>query len=261
MSDLFQGQTMTEMFKFVSAGTAHTFKFNFQPDKVVFVNLSDWTATAAGKPISVWYRDETTAAHAYQQQVIDSAAGSSFNFIDLATNGFTVADLLGGQGTCHSTISAITAADPCVVTHPVMPLGREFQTNQIVRLTDLGQIGPGIPSHGMGELNNNRYKIVVLSPTTFSLKDVITGEPVDSAAFESYVSGGRITIESNVITLNNPQVDPYSAINPYHPNPYKYDPVTYQLTAGIGVMGSDGDNFIIEVYKFGQVTDLGDLVV
>lgn len=256
MSDLFLGQTCTEFYKFISAGTAHTFRFNFQPDKVVFNNLSDWTATAGGRPVSVWFRDQTVAAHASQQQVIDSAAGASFNFLDTATNGFTVADLPGGQATSHATISGITQADPGVVTHSAYT----FQTNQIVRLTDLGQVTP-VLNRGMGALNNNRYRIVVLSATTFSLKDVITGEPIDTASMDAYVSGGRITLETHVISLNNPQVLPYSNANPYDPNPYQYDPVTYQLTAGTAVMGSDGDIFNIEVYKFGQVIDLGDLLV
>jgi len=255
MSDLHFGETCTELYKFISAGTAHTFRFNFQPDKVVFNNLSDWVATAAGLPISVWFRDQTGAGDAFQQVVIDSSAGASFNFKTEATNGFTVADLPGGQATSHATISGITQADPGVVTHSAY----EFQTNQIVRLTDLGQVTP-VLNRGMGALNNNRYRIVVLSSTTFSLKDPITGEPVDTTGFDAYVSGGRITLETHVISLNNPQVLPYSDINPYHPNPFKYDPITYQLTAGSAVMGSDGDIFNIEVYKFGQIIDLGDLL-
>lgn len=256
MSDLFQGQTMTEFYQFISAGTAHTFTFNFQPDKVVFNNLTKWTATAGGKPISVWFRGQTTAAHAFQEQVIDSAAAQSFNFLYTATNGFTVADTSGGQSTSHCTISGITAADPGVITHSAFT----FQTNQVVRLTDLGEVGPGVTSHGMGPLNNNRYRVVVLGATTFSLKDVVTGEPIDTSAFPAYVSGGRITLETHVIRLNNPQVTPYSNTSPYDPNPYQYDPVLYKLTAGTAVMGSDGDSFNIEVYKFGQVIDLGDLL-
>lgn len=254
MSDLFLGQTCTEAYKFISAGTAHTFRFNFQPDKVTFYNLSDWTATAAGKPISVWFRDQTTAAHAYQEQVIDSSAGASFNFLNTTTNGFTVADLPGGQATSHATISGITQADPCVVTHSAYT----FQNNQVVRFTNLGNCGA--VDHGMAELNNNRYKVTVLSPTTVSLKDVITGEPIDSTTFTAYVSGGIMTLETHVISLNNPQVLPYSNLNPYDPNPYQYDPITYQLTAGTAVMGSDGDVFLIEVFKYGQVIDLGDLL-
>lgn len=253
MSDLFLGQTCTEAYKFQSAAAAHTFTFNFQPDKVTFYNLTGWTSTAGKLPISVWFRDQTTAAHAYQEKVIDSAAAQSFNFVDQSTNGFTVADTSGGQATSHSTISGITQADPCVVTHSAYT----FQTNQIARFTDLGDCGN--VDHGMAQLNNNRYRIVVLSPTTFSLKDVISGEPVDSTAFTAYVSGGRITLETHVISLNNPQVSPYSNANPYDPNPYQYDPINYRLTAGTAVMGSDNDIFLIEVIKYGQITDLGDL--
>lgn len=254
MSDLFLGQTCTEFYKFISAGTAHTFTFNFQPDKVVFNNLTKWVATAAGFPISVWWRDQTGAGDAQQQVVIDSSGAGQFNFKTETTNGFTVADTSGGQATSHATISGITQADPCVVTHSAYT----FQTNQIVRFTDLGNIT--VVDHGMAQLNNNRYRIVVLSSTTFSLKDVVTGEPVDSTAYSAYVSGGRITLETHVITLNNPQVTPYSDSNPYLPNPFKYDPILYKLTAGSAVMASDGDVFNIEVYKFGQVIDLGDLL-
>lgn len=253
MSDLFLGQSMSEAFKFQSAGAAHTFTFNFQPDKVVFNNLTGWTSTAGKLPISVWFRDQTTAAHAFQHKVIDSAAASSFNFVDLSSNGFTVADTSGGQASMHATISGITAADPVVVTHSAYT----FQTNQIVRITDLGSDMP--TPRGMEQLNNNRYRIVVLSSTTFSLKDVITGEPVDGTSFTAYVSGGRIALESAVISLNNPQVSPYSNSSPYDPNPYSYSPVDYKLTVGTGVIGSDNDIFLVEVYKWGQITDLGDI--
>lgn len=254
MSDLFRGQTCTEAFKFISGGVAHTFTFNFQPDKVTFYNLTDWTATAGNLPVSVWFRDQTTTAHAFQQQVIDSAAGSSFNFLDTSTNGFTVADTSGGQASSFANISAISQADPCVVTTSA---AHGFQTNQIVRITDLGS---DIPTpRGMDQLNNNRYRIVVLTTTTFSLKDPVSDEAVDSTSYTAYVTGGRVTLESHVLTLNNPQVTPYSSSNPYNPNPYEYDPVEYKLTAGTSVMGADGDEFLIEVFKYGQVTDLGDI--
>jgi hypothetical protein len=255
MSDLFLGQSCSELYRFISAGTEHTFSFGFQPDKVVFNNLSASVATADGIPVSTWWRDFTLPGDAIQQVVIDSAAAASFNFKTITTNGFTVADTAGGQGSMHANITAISQADPCVITHSAYT----FQTNQIVRITDLGSDMP-VP-HGMDQLNNKRFKIVVLSATTFSLKDVISGEPIDSSAYTAYVSGGKITLESAVISLNNPQVSPYSDTNPYNPNPFKYDPITYQLTAGTAVMGSDGNEFRIEVYKFGKYVDLGDLLV
>lgn len=258
MADLHQGQTMTESFQFISAGTAHTFDFGFQPDKVVFYNLSQWAATAANLPISMWWRDQTVDGLSYQQKVIDTAAAQSFNFIATAGNGFTVADTAGGQATSQCTVVGITATDPVVVEHSAFT----FQTNQIVRLTDLGQVSDaGTPlNRGMGQINNKRYAIVVIDSTHFSLKDVITGEPIDGTAFTAWVSGGRICLETHVISLNNPQTTPYSNLNPYDPNPFAYDPITYRLTVGIQVMGNDGNRFVIEAYKFGQVTDLGDLL-
>jgi len=204
--------------------------------------------------MSVWFRDQTGTGDAQQMVVIDSSAGASFNFKTETTDGFTVADTSGGQTSMHATISGITAADPVVVTHSTYT----FQTNQIVRITDLGSDMP--TARGMDQLNNNRYRIVVLSATTFSLKDVITGEPVDGTSFTAYVSGGRIALETAVISLNNPQVTPYSNASPYDPNPFQYDPISYRLTAGTAVMASDGDVFLIEAYKWGTFTDLGDLL-
>ncbi len=257
MADLFLGQTCTEAYQFISAGTAHTFTFSWQPDKVVYNNLSDWTATANGFPVSVWFRDQTTTAHAFQQQVIDSSAGASFNFLDTTTNGFTVADTAGGVASYFKLIAGVTQADPCVIA-TTTPHG--YQTDQQVRITDLGNVGPGIAARGMDQLNNNQYIITVIDSTHFSLRDVITDEPIDSTSFTAWVAGGRVNMVSRVISLNNPQVYPYDVV-PYIPTPFAYDPVEYKLTAGTAVMGSDGDVFLIEVYKWGQLVDLGDLLV
>jgi len=244
---------MSEAFQFVSAAAAHTFTFNFQPDKVVFNNLTAWTSTAGKLPISVWFRSQTTAAHAFQHKVIDSAAAQSFNFVDLSSNGFTVADTDGGVPAFRASISAVSKADPCVVTTSA---AHGFQDEQIVRITDLGDVG--VSNRGMGQLDGNRYRITVTASTTFSLKDPVTDEPIDSTDYTTWVAGGRCTVESRVISLNNPQVYPYAS-TPYTPNPFLYDPVTYKLTAGTSVMGSDNDVFLIEVYKWGQIEDLGDL--
>ncbi|MDP2652176.1 MAG: hypothetical protein Q8O94_03500 [bacterium] len=255
MSDLFEGQTMTEAYRFVSAGTAHTFTFNFQPDKVVFNNLSEWEQTAGNLPVSVWFRDQTTAAHAFQQQTIDSAAGSSFSFLDTAADGFTVADTEGGVAAFRSLISAVTAADPVVVTTTA---AHGLQTNQVVRITDLGS---GMPTpRGMDQINNLRFKIVVIDATSFSLKDPVTGEPIDGTNYTAWVAGGRVVVETRVLQLNNPQVTPYD-VTPYVPNPFEYLSIEYKLTAGVAVMGDDGDEFLIEVYKWGHYYNLNDLLV
>jgi len=238
MSDLFEGQTMTEAYKFISAGAAHTFTFNFQPDKVTFYNLTDWTGTAAGLPISVWFRDLTTDTDAYQQQVIDSSAGASFNFVLEGTNGFTVANTTGGQAETRTVITAITAANPCVVT----AVAHGLQTGQLVRITDLGADMP--TARGMDELNGNRYAVTVLTADTFSLQDAITGEDINSTAFVAYVIGGSVNLITHTLDYSTQ---------------FAYDPIEYKLTAGTAVMGTNDDQFLIEVVKYGRVVELGDL--
>lgn len=255
MADLFMGQTMTESFQFISAGTAHTFLFNFPPDKVTFYNLSDWTGSAGGKPVSVWFRDQTTTAHAFQQQVIvDNGVATAYNFLDTSSNGFTDASSDGGPVSYKKSISAISQANPCVVTTST---AHGYQTNQQVIITDLGDVG--VTDRGMGELDGNTYGITVINSTTFSLYDISTGDPINSTSFTAYVTGGKVDMISRVISLNNPQQYPY-AVTPYSPTPFTWDAPTYSLTAGTSVMGSDGDVFLIECIKYGQVTNLGDLL-
>lgn len=250
MSDLFQGQTMTFGYTFVSAGTAHTFTFPFQVDRVTFYNYSKY-GTSNNFVQSTWFRGMPDG----DAMQIGVGTAPAAKIALETTNGFTVANLPGGAPAYRALISGITAANPVVVTTSA-PHG--FQTNQYARFTDLGDCG--VINRGMQQLDGNRYGIIVLSSTTFSLYDIITGLPLDGTNFEAYVSGGRVDIESRVISLNNPQQPPYQ-VTPYTPNPFVYNPVTYQLTAGTAVMGADGDIFYIDAIKFGTYTDLGDFLV
>jgi len=186
MTDLFEGRTMTEAFSLTSGGAAYTLTLGFQPDKVVVHNLTDWTGTAGGIPKSTWIRTLTTDTDSYQQVVIDSSAGASFNYTFEDTNGFTVANTSGGVAEYRTAITGVTQADPCVVT----AVGHGMATGWEVRITDLG---PEMPTaRGMDDLNNNRYSITVLTADTFSLQDVITGEDIDSSAYTAYVEGGSV---------------------------------------------------------------------
>ena len=242
MADLFLGQTCTEIYQFISAGTAHTFTFGFQPDKVVFNNLTKWTATAGTWPVSCWWRNQTAAADTQQMQVIDSAAGASFNFVHPGANGFTVANTTGGAPDYHTLIAGVSQAAICVVTTTA---SHGYATGEIVRITDLGSTMP--VARGMAQINNKRFKIVVTAVNTFQLYDVITGLAINSTAYTAWVAGGRVDLETRVI--------------PVYADPFVFDPITYRLTAGTAVMGADSDVFNIEVYKFGKFTDLGDLLV
>jgi len=94
-----------------------------------------------------------------------------------------------GQIPFRSNILGITNALPCVVTIDVNP---GYVTGNFVRLTDLNGAMP-IP-RGEDPLNNYRWKIVLTSPTTFSLRDPITNQDVDSTNFPPYVTGGSCNL-------------------------------------------------------------------
>ena len=254
MADLDLGQTRTKGWRLISGGAAYTLALPWQADKVVFNNITDWTGTAGNLPVSVWFRNETDAAEAYQQQVIDSAAGSSFNFLNPTTNGFTVADTSGGATDNERLISAVSQADPCVITTSAV---HGYQTDQIIRITDLGPLAP--TARGMDELNNIRARITVLNTTTFSLQDPMTDDNIDSTNFVTWVAGGRVNLETRVLALNHPQTGVYSPSNPYNPNAFIYDEITYQLTAGTDIMATDGDRFVITAIAYGEYEDLGDI--
>jgi hypothetical protein len=255
MPDFDANQSMSQRIHLISGGAAYDVQFKFQPDKVVVNNLTQWTNTAGNLPINTWFRGYTDAAESYQHQVVDTAAAQSWNFLNPTTNGFTGANTAGGQADAHATISGITQADPCVITHSAFT----FQNNQVVRLSDLGPVGENATDRGMDELDGNRYRITVLTATTFSLQDVLTGEDIDSSSFVAYVSGGQVTLVTHANALNYPQQSPYDGTSPYPSNPFTYDPVDYKLTLGSEVIGNDGDVLLIEAYKFGELTDLGDV--
>ncbi len=90
-----------------------------------------------------------------------------------------------GQIPRRSNVLGITNANPCVVTIDVNP---GYVTGDFVRLTDLNGAMPN--PRGEDPLNNYRWKITLLSDTTFSLKYPVTNLPVDSSNFTPYVEGG-----------------------------------------------------------------------
>lgn len=242
MSDLFEGQTMTYGAKFeFDTATAFSFTLPFQADKVMVYNYTSFGDTGA-EPVSVWYRG-MPAGDAMQWQRIIADGGSAPNLLLETTNGFTEANTAGGAPAYRASISAVSKADPCVVTTSAV---HGYSTGQIVRITDLGDVGPNATARGMEQLNNNRYKIVVLSTTTFSLQDPVSGDDIDSTAFTTWVAGGNVVLETRVI--NDPAA-------------YVYNDVVYKLTFGTAIFGgaTDGDIFYFEAIKFGQYVDLGDL--
>lgn len=74
-------------------------------------------------------------------------------------------------------ITGITVASPGVVTS----VAHGFTTNDEVRLNDIV---------GMTRLNGRRFKVVVLTVDTFSLKDQVTGAAISTVGLTAYSSGG-----------------------------------------------------------------------
>lgn len=71
-----------------------------------------------------------------------------------------------------ATITAITQANPCVIT-----CANEFDVGHLVEISGVV---------GMTQLNGNRYQITAVSSTTITIN-------VDSTAFTAYISGGTAT--------------------------------------------------------------------
>ncbi len=85
-------------------------------------------------------------------------------------------------------ISAITKADPCVVTTAT----HSYSNGDEVFLTGIV---------GMTELNNRRFVIANITSTTFELTDQFTGTDIDSTGFTTYSSAGT---SARVFTLVTP---------------------------------------------------------
>ena len=126
---------------------------------------------------------------------------------------------MSGNDSFKSEIAGITQANPCVISTTEV---HGYQTKQLIRVSDLDTRTP--VARGMSSLDGNRYRITVLSTTSFSLQNPLTNENIDSTGFDAWVSDGKVNLETRTLSLNNPQVRPYSDTNQYVENPFFYKP-------------------------------------
>jgi hypothetical protein len=96
---------------------------------------------------------------------------------------------MSGQAVLRVGISAITLADRCEITTDEE---HGLVTGNQIRVTDLNGRIP-VP-RGFDQINNRRYDVVVNSTTTFFIKDVVTGDYIDSTNFTPYVTGGSVNL-------------------------------------------------------------------
>lgn len=94
-----------------------------------------------------------------------------------------------GQIPKRVAITNITNALPCVVTTED---DHDFPNKSFVRLTQLNGCMPS--PHGVDQLNNYKFRVIVTSSTEFKLQDPITFKDIDSTTFPPYITGGSCNL-------------------------------------------------------------------
>ena len=206
---------------FTSTGAAVTLMLGFVPDHINVYNYTAWTA-ASGVNYSTWLKNVTPVGYAMIETVgIPST---------ITSNGFTPVILGGDWQNTNYTITAITNANPGVVT-----LSSISPTNSLTLVNGMTVTISGVV--GVTGLNTNRFIVTGISGNTFKLYDTF-GNPVDTTALGTYVSGGIVNQISYpptapILNATNGQV-----ITPGQPAGNQYDIGYEGIILGTGVVGS-----------------------
>lgn len=202
---------------FVSTGAAVTLPLGFIPDRITVNNLTilEVNPPNSATPASSFWLKGMPSPSASQTIYTAGAGAQSY----ITTNGFTSVILGGDWQSTQYTITAVTKANPGVVT-----VAGISPTNTLTLVNGMTLTVSGVV--GMTQLNTNRYVVANLTivgggPTyTFSLYDLF-GNPVDTTGFGTYVSGGILnqisypatapTIGSNgqILAQGNPPGNQY----------------------------------------------------
>lgn len=215
-----------------STGAAVTLPLGFVPDRFTITNYTK-TVAGSGVGFSEWINNVVASAKAL---ITTYTAGAPVVTL-LATNGVTPVILGGDWQNSNYTITGVSKANPGVVTvNPVNPANSLVLTNGMT-FTISGVVG-------MTQLNQNRYVVAGISGATgsqtFNLYDTF-GNPVDTSAFGTYVSGGNIDVISYPPIA--PVVDPVTGqiITQGQPAGNQYDIGYEGVILGTGVIGSTSD--------------------
>ncbi len=234
MADLYLGQSFSRFYRLQSAGAiAETITdVGFRPDKVVVWNRTAWAAGAGNRIVqSTWVRDMAAASALQLKRLVDDGATMLANTTLITTLGITITTNASGVDGFNGTLSTpgITTANPPVATSTAH--GRA--NGDTVRITDVV---------GTVEANNRRFRINNVTTNTFELQDPETRVNVDGSNWTTWVSGGR-----------------WNQLNMVDADRVVFDAVTYDVILGTAVMDTDNDILGVELFKYGQYTDLGDV--
>lgn len=164
-------------FTTTGTATAKILELGFIPSSFKLTNYTGWGTTAVVTESQ--YFNGMAAGYALIKTTATDADVTGIYQVPsiLTSNGFTVFSTGADWLPTQATISAATNANPCVITAN----SHGFSSGDTVTISNVV---------GMTQLNTNRYIITVINSNSFSLEDLF-GNPVDSTAFGTYVSGGQ----------------------------------------------------------------------
>lgn len=216
-----------------SDGGAYVITIPFEPDSFEWWNYTEF-GTASENVHGVWFKDMPSGDCLIQVCMDNDGGDDETNTILEATNGITINNVAAGVDAYRATITNATAADPVVITATAHGFGSAGDVLR-ARITKVV---------GMTQINNNEYQITIIDANSFSLQDPHTGKDIDGSAFTAYSSGGQAILSTRT-TENSKAV--------------QTDPITYRLTLGSAVMGSDSDEIYFRAFLYNKYEDLGDI--
>lgn len=214
-----------------STGAAVTLPLGFVPDRFTILNKTVLDAASATPAVgySEWINNIVASGKAYINTYTSGIPTTTL----LASNGITPVILGADWQSTQYVVSAVSKANPGVVTATVNP------SNSLVLVNGMTFTFSGVV--GMTQLNQNRYVVAGVSGAsgsqTFNLYDTF-GNPVDTSAFGTYVSGGIINVISYPAIA--PVVDAVTGqiTTQGQPAGNQYDIGYEGLTLGTGVVGA-----------------------
>lgn len=225
--------------KINSTGAAVSLPLGFIPDKFVITNFTK-TVSGTGVGQSVWIRNVSANASA----LITTYTAGAPVVTQISSNGITPVAIGGNWLNTIYTITGISNANPGVVT-----VSSVNPANSMVLANGMTVTISGV--NGMTGLNTNRFIVSNISGSTgsqtFSLYDTF-GNPVDTTALGTYVSGGQLDVISYPPTA--PVLNPVNGqvIVPGAPAGLQLDTGYEGVTLGTGVVGSNNDVLFWEAF-------------
>lgn len=214
----------------ISSGV--TLPLGFVPDKFTITNYTK-TVAGTGVGFSEWINNVV----ANDKALITTYTGGAPVVTLLASAGVTGVILGADWQSTQYVMTAVTKANPGVVSCSDVDPANSLVLVNGMTITISGVVG-------MTQLNQNRYIVAGISGATgaqtFSLYDTF-GNPVNTSAFGTYVSGGTINVISYPATAATLNPVTGQVITPGQPVGNQYDIGYEGVTLGSGVLGSNGD--------------------